>query len=126
MRYKTDYARVQGLGPAGDGVHHWWMQRISAIALVPLTVLFVIPFGRALGDGHAAMLATYQTFGHALVAVLFFLVAFWHLAQGAQVVIEDYVPGKAARVGLIVATKLFCGTMAAAGVLAVATILFRA
>lgn len=126
MRYKTDFARVQGLGAAGDGVHHWWMQRVSSIALIPLTVLFVIPFGRALGEGHAAMLATYQTFGHALVAVLFFLVAFWHLAQGAQVVIEDYVSGKGARVALLLVNKLFCGTMAAAGVLAVATILFRA
>lgn len=126
MRYKTDFARVQGLGAAGDGMHHWWMQRVSAIALVPLAVLFVIPFGRALGEGHAAMLATYQTFGHALVAVLFFLVGFWHLALGAQVVIEDYVPHKPTKVALLLANKLFCGTLAAAGVLAVATILFRA
>jgi succinate dehydrogenase / fumarate reductase membrane anchor subunit len=126
MRYKTDYARVQGLGAAGDGMHHWWMQRVSAIALVPLAVLFVIPFGRALGAGHEAMLATYQTFGHALVAVLFFLVGFWHLALGMQVVIEDYVPHKPTRVALLLANKLFCGTLAAAGVLAVATILFRA
>jgi succinate dehydrogenase / fumarate reductase membrane anchor subunit len=126
MRYKTDYARVQGLGAAGDGVHHWWMQRVSAIALAVLAVLFVIPFGRALGQGHEAMLATYQTFGHALVAVLFFLVGFWHLALGAQVVIEDYVSSKPARVALLLANKLICGLLAAAGVLAVATLLFRA
>lgn len=126
MRYKTDYARVQGLGAAGDGVHHWWMQRISSIALIPLTILFVIPFARALGDGYAAMLATYQTFGHALVAVLFFLVGFWHLAQGVQVVVEDYVPHKPTRVALLLANTLLCGTLAVAGSLAVATILFRA
>jgi succinate dehydrogenase / fumarate reductase, membrane anchor subunit len=126
MRYKTDYARVQGLGAAGDGVHHWWMQRISSIALVPLTVAFVIPFGRALGTGHEGMMATYSTFGHALVAVLFFLVGFWHLAQGLQVVIEDYVPRKPLRVALLLANTLFCGAMAIAGTLAVATILFRA
>ena len=126
MRYKTDYARVHGLGAAGDGVHHWWMQRISSIALIPLTVLFVIPFGRALGSGHEAMIATYSNFGHALVAVLFFLVGFWHLAQGLQVVIEDYITSKPLRVGLLLANTLFCGTMAIAGTLAVATILFRA
>jgi len=126
MRYKTDYARVQGLGAAGDGVHHWWMQRVSSVALIPLTVLFVIPFGRALGSGLDAMVATYSTFGHALVAVLFFLVGFWHLAQGLQVVIEDYITSKPARVVLLMANTLFCGTMAIAGTLAVATILFRA
>jgi succinate dehydrogenase / fumarate reductase, membrane anchor subunit len=126
MRYKTDYARVHGLGAAGDGVHHWWMQRISSIALIPLTVLFVIPFGRALGSGHEAMIATYSNFGHALVAVLFFLVGFWHLAQGVQVVIEDYIHAKPLRVALLLANTLFCGALAIAGTLAVATILFRA
>ncbi len=126
MGYKTDYARVHGLGAAGDGVHHWWMQRISSIALIPLTVLFVIPFGRALGSGYDAVLATYSNFGHALVAVLFFLVGFWHLAQGVQVVVEDYVPSKPLRIGLLLASNLLCGALAIAGTLAVATLLFRA
>ena len=126
MGYKTDYARVHGLGAAGDGVHHWWMQRVSSIALIPLTVLFVIPFGRALGSGYDAVLATYSNFGNALVAVLFFVVGFWHLAQGVQVVVEDYVPSKPLRVGLLLANNLFCGALAIAGTLAVATLLFRA
>jgi len=126
MRYKTDYARVHGLGAAGDGVHHWWMQRVSSVALIPLCVLFVIPFGRALGGGHEAMVATYSTFGHALVAVLFFVTGFWHLAQGLQVVIEDYVTPKAPRMALLIANSLLCGVLAVAGTLAVATILFRA
>lgn len=126
MGYKTDYARVHGLGSAGEGAHHWWMHRISSVALVPLTVLFVIPFGRALGGGYEAMLATYSSFGHALIAVLFLLTACWHLAQGAQVVIEDYVPHKPMRVTLLVVNVLFNGALAVAGILAVATILFRA
>lgn len=126
MGYKTDLARVQGLGSAGDGAHHWWLHRISAIALIPLTLLFVFPFARTLGGGYEAMIATYTTFGHALVAVLFFLVGFWHLAMGLQVVIEDYVPHKPTRVALLVANTLFNGALAVAGILAVATILFRA
>lgn len=126
MGYKTDYARVHGLGSAGEGAHHWWMHRISSVALVPLTVLFVIPFGRALGGGYEAMAATYSTFGHALIAVLFFLTAFWHLAQGVQVVVEDYVPHKPTRVVLLMASTLLNGALAVAGILAVATILFRA
>lgn len=126
MAFKTDYSRVQGLGAAGEGAHHWWMQRISSIALVPLTILFVIPFGRALGGGYEAITATYASFGNALVAVLFFLVGFWHLAQGAQVVIEDYVPNKTLRIALLMLNTFICGALAVAGTLAVATILFRA
>lgn len=126
MAFKTDYSRVHGLGAAGEGAHHWWMQRISSVALIPLTILFIIPFGRALGSGHEAMVATYSSFGNALVAVLFFMVGFWHLAQGVQVVIEDYVPHKPTRVALLMLNIFACGALAVAGMLAVATTLFGA
>jgi succinate dehydrogenase / fumarate reductase membrane anchor subunit len=126
MAFKTDYSRVQGLGGAGDGVHHWWIQRLTSVALVPLTILFLIPFGRALGGGYEALTATYGQFGNALTAILFLSIASWHFAIGIQVVIEDYVHGNAARITLLIVTKLFAFTLAAAGILAVATILFRA
>jgi succinate dehydrogenase / fumarate reductase membrane anchor subunit len=125
MAFKTDYARVHGLGSAHEGAGHWWGQRLSSIALILLTPLFVIPFGRALGNGHEALVATYSGWGHAFVAVAFILVACWHLGQGLQVVIEDYVPQKGLRTGLLVANTLVAWALAAAGVLAVATILFR-
>ena len=125
MSYKTDSARVQGLGRAGEGVHHFWMQRVTSVALVPLTILFLIPFARALGGGHEALIATYGQFGHALTAILFIAVACGHFAIGIPVVIEDYVHG-AARVVLLVLAKMFSVVLGAAGVLAVASILFRA
>ena len=125
MSYKTDSARVQGLGRAGEGVHHFWMQRVTSVALVPLTILFLIPFARALGGGHEALIATYGQFGHALTAILFIAVACWHFAIGIQVVIEDYVHG-ATKVALLVLAKMFSAVLGAAGVLAVASILFRA
>ena len=126
MSFKTDYARVQGLGTAHEGVGHWWGQRVSSLALILLTPLFVIPVGRALGGRHETLDATYGSWGHAFVAISFILVACWHLAQGLQVVIEDYVPEKPLRTALLVANTLFGWALAAAGVLAVATILFRA
>lgn len=125
MTYRTDLSRVQGLGRAGEGVQHFWTQRLTAVALIPLTLLFLIPFGRALGGGHEALVATYGQFGHALTAILFIAVACWHFSIGIQVVIEDYIHG-ATRVALIVLAKLFSATLAVAGILAVATILFRA
>ncbi len=125
MRFRTDLARVQGLGSAHEGVHHWLQQRLTAVALVPLALLFVVPFGRALGQGREAVLATYESFGNALVAVLFLGVGFWHLALGLQVVIEDYVHAKPARTALLILNKLACGALAVAGVLAVAAIHFQ-
>ena len=126
MGFKTDYARVHGHGAAGEGVGHWWAQRVTAVALIPLTLLFIIPFGRALGSGYDAFVATYSNLWHALVAVLFIIAALTHLQQGLQVVIEDYVPGKATRFAALLANTLLTWALGIAGVLSVAAILFSA
>jgi succinate dehydrogenase / fumarate reductase membrane anchor subunit len=124
MTYRTPRARVEGLGSAGQGTHHWWLQRISALALLPLTVLFIVPFAQALGGEHDAVLALYAHPFHAIVAVLFVAVAFRHLALGLQVVIEDYVGDKAWRTGLLVGNIMFCFAFGLAGVFAVLKIAF--
>lgn len=121
---KTPLSRAIGLGSAKDGVEHWWSQRLTAIALIPLAALFVIPFARALGDGHMAVLALYSAPYHAVVAALFIAVVFAHLRQGLQVVIEDYVHAKAARTAMLVANTLGCWLFAAAGVFSVLKIAF--
>lgn len=126
MEFKTDRNRVLGLGSAHEGAAHWWAQRISSLALLPLTLLFLFPFAGALGQGYGAVLALYQGWFHAFVAVLFIAVTFWHLAQGLQVVIEDYVPAKAPRTGLLLLNILLNGAFAAAGIFAVAKIAFSA
>lgn len=126
MSYRTDRQRVLGLGSAGEGTGHWWGQRLTSIALVPLSLLFLVPFARALGNDHAAVLATYANPFNAIVAILFILVSFHHLAQGLQVVIEDYVHGAAARTASLLANIFFCYALALAGVFAVAKIAFTA
>ena len=126
MAYRTPRARVSGLGAAGDGTHHWWQQRLSSIALVPLTVLFVVPFVRALGSSHAEVLATYANPFNAVVAVLFLAVSFHHLAQGNQVVIEDYVHHRLWRPVALVANIMFCAFFGLTGVFAVLKIAFTA
>jgi succinate dehydrogenase / fumarate reductase, membrane anchor subunit len=126
MSYRTDRQRVHGLGAAGEGVEHWWHQRLTSIALVPLTLLFIFPFVRSLGAEHASVLETYSSPFHAVVAVLFLLVGFLHLQQGLQVVIEDYIGDRPTRTGLVVANTLLCWAFALAGVFAVAKIAFSA
>jgi succinate dehydrogenase / fumarate reductase membrane anchor subunit len=126
MSYRTDRQRVHGLGAAGDGTDHWWSQRLTSIALVPLTLFFLFPFVRALGADWETVRAIYATPLHAIVAVLFLLVGFNHLHQGIQVVVEDYVHDKPLRTALLLANIFVCWGLALIGVFAVAKIAFTA
>lgn len=124
MSFKTDYGRVNGLGSAKEGTHHFWTQRVSAIALLILTPLFVVPFAINLGDSFEAVRESYSNPFTAIIAALFVITAFYHLKLGLQVVIEDYIHGKAMRTGLIIAMSLFCALAGFAGLFAIAKIAF--
>lgn len=126
MSFKTPMGRVIGLGSAKHGTEHFWSQRVTAVALIPLTVLAIIPLADAIGDDHAEVLATYQNPWTAIFTILFIAVAFNHLRLGLQVVIEDYVHGKAARTALLLGNTMFCVLFGATGVFAVAKIAFGA
>lgn len=119
MAYRTARGRAVGLGASGTGVHHWWTTRVESVALLPLGLLFVFPFAKAMGEGHLAVIATYQHWFNAIVAVLFLAVGFHHLMLGLQVVIEDYVHGKLWRTGLLLANTMFCALFGLAGIFAV-------
>ena len=124
MDFKTPRARVSGFGSAGQGTHHWWLHRVTAVALVPLTILFVVPFAGALGGSHAEVLALYGNPFHALVAILFIGVSFQHLMMGLQEVIVDYVHAKAWRTGLLLGNAMFCWAFGLAGVFSILKIAF--
>ena len=126
MSFRTPRANATGLGTAHAGTHHWWMQRLSSIALVPLTILFIIPFAGALGDGHAAVLALYANPFHAIVAILMIAVTFQHLHQGLQVVIQDYVHHTGWLTASLTIAWMLCGAAALAGIFAVLKIAFTA
>jgi succinate dehydrogenase / fumarate reductase membrane anchor subunit len=124
MDYRTPRARVSGFGSARDGVHHWWAQRVTAVALVPLAVLFAVPFATAVGGPYEEALALYRQPFHAIVAVLFLAVTFYHLMLGLQVVIEDYVHHKVWRTALLLGNTMFCAACGLAGIFAVLKIAF--
>ncbi|MBP7001210.1 succinate dehydrogenase, hydrophobic membrane anchor protein [Amaricoccus sp.] len=126
MDYRTDRSRVTGLGSAKEGTGHWWSQRITSVALVPLTLLFIFPFVSSLGAPHADVLDTYGNPFNAIVAILFILTTFVHVQQGLQVVIEDYVHDKPIRTAALLANTLLCWAFGLAGVFAVAKIAFIA
>ena len=124
MSFKTPRSRVIGLGSAKDGVSHWWTQRVTAVALVPLAILFVIPFGQSLGQNFADARSTYENPLHAIVAILFVAVAFRHMQLGLQTVIEDYVHQKWLRTAALLSNTLLCALFALVGVFGVAKVAF--
>ncbi len=126
MSYRTDYKRAHGWGPAHDGVGHFRIQRITAVALVPLTIFFIFPFMNALGSGYDAVHEIYRNAWNALSAIGFFIIAFWHMKIGIQVIIEDYTHNRRWRIRLLVLNIFFNWSFAAAGVFAVAKIAFSA
>ena len=119
---RSPLGRAIGLGPARSGVDHWWGQRITAIALVPLSLWFVAAVIGLLG----ADLETMQNWVGlplpAILLILLLIATFYHASLGLQVVVEDYVHGEFAKLGLIIAVRLLCFGFAIAGIFAVVSI----
>ena len=105
---RTPLARVRGLGAARSGTDHFWRQRLTAVANIPLTIAVVIIVIMLLGRNQAAVA---QIVGSPLVAIimpLFILSIAVHMRIGMQVVIEDYVHDELAKIILIMANTFFC------------------
>jgi len=126
MSLRSPLSEARGLGSAKDGVGHWWMQRLSALALIPLALWFVFSIARYHVADYPTMLAWIHAPLVAIVLVLFFLAAFYHSALGVQVVIEDYVGNEAVKIGGIALVKLAHFALAAASIYAVLKIAFGA
>jgi succinate dehydrogenase membrane anchor subunit len=119
MSLRSPLGRVLGAGSAKQGVHHWWMQRLTAVALVPLSVWFAVSLLSLPSFDHATVAAWMGQSWTALLLILLVLVAAWHSRLGLQVVVEDYVPGRGARTVTLVVVNFAHALLAAAGVFAV-------
>jgi succinate dehydrogenase / fumarate reductase membrane anchor subunit len=106
-RLRTPLARVRGLGSARSGTEHFWRQRLTAVANVPLTIAFVVIVVSLLGRNHAYVV---QTLGSPLVAMLMLLFigsSIYHMCIGMQVIIEDYVHDEVTKLVLVMANTFF-------------------
>ena len=124
MSLRTPLARVRHLGSAKDGTGHWWAQRLTALALIPLTIWFVASLVSLAGADHAAMAAWMGNPVSAGLMILLVIATFYHAALGLQVVIEDYVHGEGAKMAALIAVKGLCVVLGLTGVLAVLSLLF--
>jgi succinate dehydrogenase / fumarate reductase membrane anchor subunit len=102
---RSQLGRVRGLGSAKSGLTHWWTQRLTAIALVPLSLWFIFNVLHLVGASHDAV-ADWISGPWTIVLMIALVVATFHHAQlGLQVVIEDYIHNDAARLAALIAVK---------------------
>lgn len=116
---KTRLARVRGLGAAKEGTAHWWAQRLTALALTPLTVWLAVALVALAGAPHAVVVAWVKGPITAVLLICLIAALFHHLQLGLQVVVEDYVHTEWRKIALIVAIKFAAVVAALAGILAV-------
>jgi succinate dehydrogenase / fumarate reductase membrane anchor subunit len=123
MSLRSPLGKVLGFGSAKEGVHHWWLQRLTSIALVPLTIWFVVSLLSLPSFDHVTVISWMAQSWTALLLILFILVAAWHSQLGVRIVVEDYVHGGAKTLTLVLMTFIHA-FVAAAGVFAVLKVAF--
>jgi succinate dehydrogenase / fumarate reductase membrane anchor subunit len=117
--HRTPLARVRGLGSAKTGTVHFWHQRLTAVANVPLTIAFVLIVVALLGRNHAAAQQILASPLVAIVMLLFIGSVTYHMRIGMQVIIEDYVHEETAKLALIMLNTFFAVAVALASAYAI-------
>jgi succinate dehydrogenase / fumarate reductase membrane anchor subunit len=121
---RTPLSRARGLGSAKHGLDHWWIQRATAVALVPLTVWFIASLIVIARSDYKAVVVWLQIPLVTIFMALLLVALFHHMALGLQVVAEDYVHSDRVKIPMVLAMRLACFALAAAGVYAILRIAF--
>jgi succinate dehydrogenase / fumarate reductase, membrane anchor subunit len=119
MSLRSPLGRVLGMGSAQDGTGHWWAQRVSAVALIPLTLWFFVSLLELPDLDYGTVRAWLQLPWSALLAVLLVAVLTYHSYLGTTVVIEDYVHGGGKKLFSLLLLKFLYVLFGGAAILAI-------
>jgi succinate dehydrogenase / fumarate reductase membrane anchor subunit len=126
MSLRTPLARVRGLGAAKEGVTHWWMQRVTALALIPLTVWFAYSMAMLGKMDHETLVAWIRSPAVTVLLILLIVVGPYHMQLGLKVILEDYIHSGWLKLSAIIAMNFMTVALMVAGVLAVLRIALEA
>lgn len=102
---KTPLGRVKGLGSAKDGTSTWWMQRVTAIALIPLGLWLIFSAVPLLKDGYPTTLTYLQNPFYSFLVILWIGISAFHGQLGLQVIVEDYIHHRGLKISCLLAIK---------------------
>ena len=126
MSLRTPLSKVKGLGAAKEGASHWWNQRLTAIALIPLVLWFSFSIALIAVADYATVIAWIASPFTTVLMVLTISVGFYHGYLGLQVVIEDYIAHEPLKIGMLIGVGLLSVLFATIGVVSVLKISFGA
>ena len=121
---RTPLARVRHLGSARAGTTHFWHQRLTSVALIPLTIAVVFIVVGLLGRNHAAVVQILGSSPVAIGMLLFIATSVYHMWLGMQVIIEDYVHDELPKLALLMGNTFFCCTVGLAAAFAILKLSF--
>jgi len=121
---RSPLGAVSGLGSAKSGVHHWWLQRLTSIALVPLTIWFTVSMLSLPSLDHVTVVSWMAQSWTALLLIVLVLVATYHSQLGVRVVVEDYVHNNGMKTLTLVILTFVHTLVAVAGVFAILKVAF--
>jgi succinate dehydrogenase / fumarate reductase membrane anchor subunit len=122
--YRTPLSRARGLGSAKHGAGHWVSERVSSIALVPLTVWAVYGVIRLAGGDYGAAVQWVSDPLNATLLVLTLAISFWHMQSGLRVVVEDYIHKALSKSVLLILNLFVCGLAAALAIFSILKVAF--
>ncbi|MDP3856331.1 MAG: succinate dehydrogenase, hydrophobic membrane anchor protein [Stagnimonas sp.] len=119
MSYRSPLGRARGLGSAKEGTHHFWVQRVTAVALIPLVLWFVYSVAQLPSGNYEVVRWWVHAPSVAVALVLFIACALYHSLLGVQVVIEDYIAADGTKIVALLASKFVHAIAAVTGIFAV-------
>ncbi|MCK5917891.1 MAG: succinate dehydrogenase, hydrophobic membrane anchor protein [Cocleimonas sp.] len=116
---RSPLAKVKGLGKSPDATHHFWVQRLTSLALIPLVLWFCFSIALLPEASHSAVIAWLQSPFNAVMIILVILISFHHAQLGLQVIIEDYIAHHGYRLATLLIIKFTSYFMMVLGVYSV-------